>query len=285
MLTLENVSLVYQPNTPFETAALKDVSLTIQKGEFLAVIGHTGSGKSTFAQLLNGLLTPTSGRVLLEGQDVHQKGFDKKTLRRRVGMVFQYAENQLFEETVYKDIAFGPKNQGLSEEEISQRVKYAMERVGLGFALFADKSPFDLSGGQMRRVAIAGVLAMQPDLLVLDEPAAGLDPMGRQDMLQMVKGLHEEGRSIVMITHSMDDAARYADRIVVFDHGRAVMQGTVQEVFRDAEKMLSLGLDVPQVYRLSLEIRKKHPDFPLCLRHEDALNALKMLLKGGNEPC
>ena len=279
-VTLERVTHTYQPGSPFQATAMEDVCLTIREGEFLALIGHTGSGKSTLAQHINGLLRPTSGRVLLDGQDIHEKGFDKKAVRRQVGLVFQYPEHQLFEETVFKDVAFGPKNLGWSAEEISARVTEALARVGLDPAL-SEKSPFELSGGQMRRAAIAGVIAMRPEMLVLDEPAAGLDPMGREDMLALVRSFHQAGTSIVMISHSMDDVARLAQRIIVMDQGQVALDGPAEEVFQDAERLNQMDLDVPQVCKLSLRLREEGFDFPLCYRMEDAEKALAALLKGG----
>ena len=280
-MTLEHVTHTYQPGSPFQATAIQDVSLTIQEGEFLALIGHTGSGKSTLGQHINGLLKPTSGRVLLDGQDIHEKGFDKRTVRRQVGLVFQYLEHQLFEETVAKDVAFGPKNLGLSQEEIDERVREALSRVGLSAEL-SEKSPFELSGGQMRRVAMAGVLAMRPKFLVLDEPAAGLDPQSREDMLQLIAGLHRQGDTIVMVSHSMDDVARFATRAVVMEKGRIVMDGRPEEIFRRADRLEQMGLDVPSVCRLGLRLRDMGLSLPDDLfREEQAAEALLALWKGG----
>lgn len=281
-VTLEHVTHTYQPGSPFQSTALEDVSLTIQPGEFLALIGHTGSGKSTLAQHINGLLAPTSGRVLIDGQDIHEKGFDKKNVRRKVGLVFQYPEHQLFEETVAKDVAFGPKNLGLPAEEIDERVKEALEKVGLTQEGIAEKSPFELSGGQMRRAAIAGVLAMRPELLVLDEPAAGLDPQSREDMLQLIAQLHAQGATIVMISHSMDDVARFATRAVVIEKGRITMDGAPEEIFRHAEELEAMGLDVPSVCKLGILLRQKGVACPADMFREDqAVSALLALWKGG----
>ncbi len=279
LLQFENVTHTYQAGSPFQATAIQDVTLSIQSGEFTALIGHTGSGKSTLAQHMNALLSPTGGRVLLDGRDINQKGVSKKETRQRIGLVFQYAETQLFEETVAKDIAFGPKNLGLSQAETDERVREALSRVGLSDEI-AEKSPFELSGGQMRRVAIAGVIAMRPEMLVLDEPAAGLDPMGREDMLALVKSFHEAGTTVVMISHSMDDVARLAKRIIVMEKGRVALEGTAEEVFRDAERLNRMDLDVPEVCRLSLRLREEGYDFPLCYRMEDAMTALEKLLKG-----
>ncbi len=283
-ITLEHVSHTYQPGSPFQAAALCDVSLTIRRGDFLALIGHTGSGKSTLAQHINGLLRPTAGRVLLDGQDIEEKGFSKKQLRQRVGLVFQYPEHQLFEETVAKDVAFGPRNLGLSAQETADRVREALERVGLPYDEIAEKSPFELSGGQMRRAAMAGVLAMRPEMLVLDEPAAGLDPQSREEMLQMIARLHAQGDGIVMISHSMDDVARYATRAVVMEKGRAVMEGTPAQVFRQAERLEEMGLEVPAVCRMGRALRAAGVPFPEDIfREDDAFSALLALWKDGKK--
>ena len=279
-VTLEHVTHTYQPGSPFQATAIQDVSLQIRPGEFLALIGHTGSGKSTLAQHINGLLKPTSGRVLLDGQDIHEKGFDKKQVRRSVGLVFQYPEHQLFEETVAKDIAFGPKNLGLPQEEIAQRVAEALEKVGLPQET-AEKSPFELSGGQMRRVAMAGVLAMRPQILVLDEPAAGLDPQSREDMLAMIAGLHRQGSTIVMISHAMDDVARFATRAVVMEKGRIAMEGTPEEIFRHGEELERMGLDVPSVCRLGMRLKERGLALEGDMfREEQAYQAVMALWKG-----
>ena len=225
-IVIEHLNYVYMSGGPYETHALRDVSLTIEDGEFIGLIGHTGSGKSTLVQHLNGLLKPTSGRILVDGLDLADKATDKRALRRRVGLVFQYPENQLFEETVEKDIAFGPKNLGLDEQEIARRVREAMRKVALDYDRLHERSVFELSGGQMRRVAIAGVLAMEPTTLILDEPCAGLDPRGREEILTLIRNLHEEaGTTIVMVSHSMDDVASLAERVIVMNHGEVFMDG------------------------------------------------------------
>ena len=231
-IVIEHLNYVYMQGGPYETKALDDVSLTIHDGEFIGLIGHTGSGKSTLVQHLNGLILPTSGKITVDGMDLAEKGTDRRAIRRRVGLVFQYPENQLFEETVAKDIAFGPKNLGLGEEEIDRRVRTAMRRVALDYDKFAQRSVFELSGGQMRRVAIAGVLAMEPQTLVLDEPCAGLDPRGREEILGLISDLHREsGATIVMVSHSMDDVAALAERVIVMNHGKVAMDGAPREIF------------------------------------------------------
>ena len=281
LLTFEHVTHTYQAGSPFQATAIRDVSLSLGSGEFTALIGHTGSGKSTLVQHMNALLSPTEGRVLLDGRDINEKGYPRRDVRRRIGLVFQYAETQLFEESVARDIAFGPKNLGLSAEETDARVREAMQRVGLSYAELAERSPFELSGGQMRRVAIAGVIAMRPEMLVLDEPAAGLDPLGREEILELVRGFHRDGTTIVMVSHSMDDVAENATRIIVMDQGQLTMDGTPGQVFADAEKLVALDLDVPQTCRLSLALRKTWPDFPMCVRSDEAYEALLTRLKGG----
>ena len=281
-VTLDHVTHTYQPGSPFQATAIKDVSLTVQEGEFLALIGHTGCGKSTLVQHINGLLKPTQGQVLLDGQDIHQKGFDLKKMRQTVGLVFQYAEHQLFEETVAKDVAFGPKNLGLSNEEIQVRVREALTRVGLDPAAVSEKSPFELSGGQMRRVAMAGVLAMRPAILILDEPAAGLDPRSREEMLQLIHGLYRQGSTVVMVSHSMDDVARFASRAVVMEKGEIVMDGAPSDIFRHAQRLEKMGLDVPSVSKLGLRLREMGLPFPEGVFQEDqAADALMALWKGG----
>ena len=248
---------------PYETKALDDVSLTIHDGEFVGLIGHTGSGKSTLVQHLNGLILPTSGQITVDGMDLADKNTDKRAIRRRVGLVFQYPENQLFEETVAKDIAFGPKNLGLDEAEIDRRVRTAMRRVALDYDKLSQRSVFELSGGQMRRVAIAGVLAMEPQTLVLDEPCAGLDPKGREEILGLISDLHREsGATIVMVSHSMDDVAALAERVIVMNHGKVAMDGAPREVFSRGEELRAIGLDVPQAVELAQKLREKGFDVP-----------------------
>ncbi len=280
-IVLEHVGHTYQPGSPFQATAIQDINLTIQDGELLALIGHTGSGKSTLAQHLNALLKPTTGRVLLDGQDIHTSDASRRAARFHVGLVFQYPEHQLFEETVVKDIGFGPKNMGLSQEEIDTRVRGAMEMVGLSYDELAHKSPFELSGGQMRRVALAGVLAMRPRILVLDEPTAGLDPRARDYLLKDVQRLHREGTTVVMVSHSMDDVARLATRVVVLEQGTIAMTGAPHEVFSQVERLTQMGLDVPAVSRLAHQLRAQGLSIPECYLMGEMAEALENLLKRG----
>ncbi len=262
-IVIEHLNYVYMQGGPYETKALDDVSLTIRDGEFVGLIGHTGSGKSTLVQHLNGLILPTSGKITVDGMDLADKNTDKRAIRRRVGLVFQYPENQLFEETVAKDIAFGPKNLGLDDAEIDRRVRTAMRRVALDYDKLSQRSVFELSGGQMRRVAIAGVLAMEPQTLVLDEPCAGLDPRGREEILGLISDLHREsGATIVMVSHSMDDVAALAERVIVMNHGKVAMDGVPREVFARGEELRAIGLDVPQAVELAQKLREKGFDVP-----------------------
>ncbi len=257
IITVENLVHTYGTGSPFEQHALRGVSLEIAEGELLGIIGHTGSGKSTLVQHLNGLLRPHGGRVLLDGKDIWEEPKKIRDVRFRVGMVFQYPEHQLFEDTIYKDIAFGPRNMGLSEEEIAARVRQAAAYVGLSEELL-DKSPFDLSGGEKRRAAIAGVMAMEPQVLILDEPTAGLDPRGREQILAMIQDYQRSrGTTVLLVTHSMEDVARVADRILVMDHGRAAMLDTVSAVFARAEELERMGLSVPAVTKILLLLREK----------------------------
>ena len=256
-IELKHVNYVYSQGTAFQHTALQDISLKIQDHEFVALVGHTGCGKSTLVQHLNGLLKPTSGQVLINGEDIHGEHTNRKALRQRVGLVFQYPEYQLFEESVEKDIAFGPKNMGLPEDEIHRRVIAAMEMVHLDPARLAAVNPFELSGGQMRRVAIAGILAMQPEILVMDEPAAGLDPQGRDAILGIIRDLHQTGTTIIMVSHAMDDIADLATRIVVMNHGQIAMDGTPREVFCRADVMREAGLEITEAARLAGTLRER----------------------------
>lgn len=260
ILKVEKLSHVYSPGTAFERTAIKDIDLTIAEGEFVGLIGHTGSGKSTLVQHLNGLLAPSSGHVYVDGEDIYETKEATRRARFKVGLVFQYPEYQLFEETVYRDIAFGPKNMGLDEAEIDRRVRLAADQVGLPENAL-EASPFDLSGGQKRRAALAGVFAMQPRLLVLDEPMAGLDPVGREEILSCIESYRRSiGSAVLFVTHSMEDAARVSDRLVVLDHGGMLMQGLPQEVFSQSSRLIEAGLDVPMVTRLFIELRSRGID-------------------------
>ena len=276
-LQIQNLSHIYSAGTPFEHKALDDVSLYVDRGEFIGIIGHTGSGKSTLMQHMNGLLKPTSGKILLDGVDIWT---DKKTTREarfRVGLVFQYPEYQLFEETVYKDIAFGPKNMKLDAKEVDRRVREAAGFVGLTEEQLK-KSPFDLSGGQKRRVAIAGVIAMEPEILILDEPTAGLDPVGREEILQNILDYRKaKNATIMMVSHSMNDMARLADRLLVMNGSRLVMDGTPDEVFRDAQSLVEMGLDVPEVTRVFLRLKELGLPVAPVYSMEQAVAELKKL--------
>lgn len=250
MIELRGVTYIWGEGTPFEMRALDNVNIKIEDGEFVGLIGHTGSGKSTLVQHLNGLLSPTEGSVLIDGEEITADGKSLKLLRKKVGLVFQYPEYQLFEETVEKDVAFGPVNLGFSEEEVQKSVRYAIERVGLDYETVKDRSPFELSGGQKRRVAIAGVIAMRPKILVLDEPTAGLDPMGKREILDEIKSLFlEEGISIILVSHSMEDIARLATKIIVMDHGKLLHYDAPREIFKKADELEAIGLDVPEITR------------------------------------
>ncbi|HHY91156.1 MAG TPA: energy-coupling factor transporter ATPase [Clostridiales bacterium] len=255
-IIIENLTHIYQPNTPFETVALKNINIVIEKGEFIGLIGHTGSGKSTLIQHLNGLLRPTSGRIIIDDLDITRKDIKMQEVRKKVGLVFQYPEHQLFEETVYKDVAFGPSNLGLTETEIESRVKRAIQLVGLSYEEVKDRSPFDLSGGQKRRIAIAGVLAMEPEVLILDEPTAGLDPKGRNEILSLIKKMHEKYKmTILLVSHNMEDIAKLADRIIVMHKGTVALTGTPREIFSESERLKEMGLGVPQVTELMKRLK------------------------------
>ena len=281
ILVVKNLNYIYSIGTPFEHQALQDVSFAVNRGEFIGIIGHTGSGKSTLMQQLNGLLKPTSGQVLLDGQDIWS---DKKLTRQarfRVGLVFQYPEYQLFEETVYKDIAFGPKNMGLKADEIDRRVREAAGFVGLTEEQL-QVSPFDLSGGQKRRVAIAGVIAMEPEVLILDEPTAGLDPIGRAEILGNIEAYRKsKNATIMMVSHSMEDVARLTDRLLVLNGSRLAMDAAPAEVFTHAEELVEMGLSIPQVTQVFLHLRKMGVDVPNVYTIAQAVEVLKNR-KGGN---
>lgn len=257
-IKIENLVHVYMPKSPFEKVALNNVNIEINEGEFVALIGHTGSGKSTLIQHMNGLLKPASGRIIVDGQDITKEGVKLTDIRKKVGLVFQYPEYQLFEETIEKDIEFGPRNLGLSNEEITRRVKKSMEMVGLDYETYRNKSPFDLSGGQKRRVAIAGVIAMEPKILILDEPTAGLDPKGRDDILAQIKVLHEEYKmTIILVSHSMEDVGKLAERIIVMNKGEVALEGIPAKVFKEIETLENIGLAVPQVTYLMRELKNR----------------------------
>lgn len=255
-IKINDLTYIYSKGTPYEKKAINNISLEIKKGEFIGLIGHTGSGKSTLIQHLNGLLTPTSGQVIINEQNIHSKNIKLKDIRQTIGLVFQYPEHQLFEISVYKDIAFGPTNMGLSSKEIDSRVRESLSAVGLNEDIL-EKSPFELSGGQKRRVAIAGVLAMQPEILILDEPTAGLDPRGRDQILDEIDQLHKKWNiTIILVSHSMEDIAKYVDRIIVMEHGNIELDGEPKEVFRNLEQLEKIGLGVPQVTYLMNELKK-----------------------------
>ena len=246
-IKIKNLTYIYNEGMPFEKVALEDINIEIQAGQFVGIIGHTGSGKSTLIQMFNGLLKPTKGDVLINGQNIHQGKVNKKEIRQKVGLVFQYPEYQLFEMTVKDDVAFGPKNLGLTEEKIKARVKYALDAVGLDESYY-EKSPFELSGGQKRRVAIAGVLAMDPEILILDEPTAGLDPKGRNELFEQLQKMHRElGLTIILISHSMEDVARYVEELFVLYKGKIAYEGTPREVFANGERLEEIGLAMPQI--------------------------------------
>lgn len=283
MINVEDVNYVYQPGTPFEKQALSDINLEIPNGSITAIIGRTGSGKSTLVQLFNALIRPTSGRITINGTDITAKNANLRAMRFKVGLVFQYPEYQLFEETVFSDVAFGPKNMGLSDEETERRVKNAMKLAGLD-EKYEKRSPFELSGGEKRRAAIAGVLAMSPEILILDEPAAGLDPVGRDGIFALIRELHFKNPEmiVIIISHSMEDVAEIADNIAVMNNGRIIMHGTVSEVFSQKELLSQIGLDVPQITQLAEKLRiLGYPLPPDIYTVESAAAALKKLIGGG----
>lgn len=256
-IAIKQLTHIYSPDTPFQKTALKDINLHITKGKFVGIIGHTGSGKSTLIQMFNGLIKPSKGTVYLNGEDIHGENYDKKALRQKVGLVFQYPEYQLFEQTIYDDVAYGPKNQGLEGDGLKARVEQSLELVGIDKKLY-EKSPFELSGGQKRRVAIAGVLAMNPEILILDEPTAGLDPKGREDLFRQLKKMHETmNLTIILISHSMEDVARYVNELVVLHKGEIAYQGTPREVFAHGAKLEQIGLAVPQICYITEALKTK----------------------------
>jgi len=281
IIRVKNLTHTYSAGTPFERSAVAGMELEVMPGEFLGIIGHTGSGKSTLIQHLNGLLKPTDGQILLDGTDIWEKPKEIRRVRFQVGLVFQYPEYQLFEETVYKDIAFGPGNMGLPKEEIDRRVRQAAAFVGLSEDML-DKSPFELSGGQKRRVAIAGVIAMEPEVLILDEPTAGLDPAGREKILAQIRAYHKEkGTTVILVSHSMEEIAQNVDRIVVLKGGKRYMDGTPREVFARAEELEAVGLDVPQVTRVAMALRRRGLPIDTAVYTVEELKSALLRLKGG----
>lgn len=283
-IKIENLTHVYMPKTPFETKALDDISLELEEGKFYALIGHTGSGKSTLIQHLNGLLKPTTGRITISGIDITAPKTKMSEVRKRVGLVFQYPEYQLFEETIEKDIAFGPQNLGLNETEVLARVKKAMKIVGMDYERYKDVSPFEISGGQKRRVAIAGVVAMEPRVLILDEPTAGLDPRGRDEILGQIKKLHETyGMTVILVTHSMEDVAEIADEVIVMSDATIILRGAPGAVFHHVEQLEEVGLAAPQIAYLMKRLKEKGYDvrediFTVADARTEILRCLK---KGG----
>lgn len=280
-INFKNVSFIYGEKTPFEKLALDNIDLTIKSGEFVGIIGHTGSGKSTLIQHFNGILKPTTGDVFIGDMNTKDKELAKSGLRYKIGLVFQYPEYQLFEETIEKDIAFGPKNMGLSEEEVTARVKEAMEIVGLDYETKKDKSPFEISGGQKRRVAIAGILAMKPDILILDEPTAGLDPKGRDELFFQIKNLYEKNNiTIVLISHSMEDVAKLVNRIIIMKNGKIHLDKNTKEAFSDVDDLKEVGLNVPQITELMDTLRKKGHHFSKnILTVDEAFEEIKKELR------
>ncbi len=284
MIEVKNVNYTYMSGGPFEVAALKNVSLSLPDGEFIGLMGHTGSGKSTLVQIIGGLTKPTSGEVVIDGQTLHSKECNMREMRFKIGLVMQYPEYQLFEETVLRDISFGPENMGLSAEEVRERAELAADLVGVSRELL-DKSPFDLSGGQKRRAAIAGVLAMQPKILILDEPTAGLDPAGREEILHKIRDLHKRlGITVLFVSHSMEDIASMADRIIVMNHGEAVMNGRPDEIFSRAEELREIGLSVPQITDVCDGLRKRGMPLPSGIYTDDrAFSEINSLLKNNGK--
>lgn len=284
LIEINNLTHIYSEGLPFEKKAVDDISLKVEENEFIGLIGHTGSGKSTFIQHLNGLLKPSSGEIIIDGTRVDKSGSNLTDLRKKVGLVFQYPEYQLFEETIERDIAFGPRNLNISEEEVQERVKSSMESVGLDYKTYKDKSPFELSGGLKRRVAIAGVLAMEPKVLILDEPTAGLDPRGRDEILSEIKSIHEKRKmTVILVSHSMEDVAKIAERIVVLDKGKVFLDGEPRDIFREEDKLLGVGLGIPQITSLMRTLKKKGLDINEdAITVEEAKESLKNYLRGAS---
>lgn len=284
LIEINNLTHIYSEGLPFEKKAVDDISLKVEENEFIGLIGHTGSGKSTFIQHLNGLLKPSSGEIIIDGTRVDKSGANLTDLRKKVGLVFQYPEYQLFEETIERDIAFGPKNLDISDEEVQERVKSSMESVGLDYKTYKDKSPFELSGGLKRRVAIAGVLGMEPKVLILDEPTAGLDPRGRDEILSEIKSIHEKRKmTVILVSHSMEDVAKIAERIVVLDKGKVFLDGEPRDIFREEDKLLGVGLGIPQITSLMRTLKKKGLDINEdAITVEEAKESLKKYLRGAS---
>ena len=276
VITVENLTHTYSVGTPFEQTAIRDISVTLTQGESIFVLGHTGSGKSTFVQHLNALLQPTCGQVKIDGEDINKDKISRRDVKRRVGLVFQYPEYQLFEETVAADIAFGPKNMKLPKDEIDERVREAAGFVGVEESLFS-RSPLELSGGQKRRVAIAGVIAMRPEVLILDEPTAGLDPVGSRTIMENIRDYRQKsGATVLVVSHNMDDAARYCERLIVFDHGTIRMDGTPEQVFGRTEELMEIGLNVPKAAEIAAALRKRGIQLEgSVFTHEQLLHALR----------
>ncbi|MCI5644024.1 MAG: energy-coupling factor transporter ATPase [Peptoniphilus sp.] len=282
LIEIKNLTHIYSEGLPFEKIAIDNLNLSIEENEFIGLIGHTGSGKSTFIQHLNGLLKPSSGEIIVDGTKVDKSSSNLTELRKKIGLVFQYPEYQLFEETIERDIAFGPKNLDLDEDEVLKRVKSSMDSVGLQYEIYKDKSPFELSGGLKRRVAIAGVLAMEPKVLILDEPTAGLDPRGRDEILSEIKSIHEKRKiTVILVSHSMEDVAKIAERIIVMDKGKVFLDSNPREIFRNEDKLLSVGLGIPQITSLMRALKKKGLDINEdSITVEEAKESLIKYLRG-----
>lgn len=282
LIEIKNLTHIYSEGLPFEKIAIDNLNLSIEENEFIGLIGHTGSGKSTFIQHLNGLLKPSSGEIIVDGTKVDKSSSNLTELRKKIGLVFQYPEYQLFEETIERDIAFGPKNLDLDEDEVLKRVKSSMDSVGLQYEIYKDKSPFELSGGLKRRVAIAGVLAMEPKVLILDEPTAGLDPRGRDEILSEIKSIHEKRKiTVILVSHSMEDVAKIAERIIVMDKGKVFLDSNPREIFRNEDKLLSVGLGIPQITSLMRALKKKGIDINEdSITVEEAKESLIKYLRG-----
>lgn len=283
-IVVENVSYRYAAGTPLESAALKQISFTIQPGEFIGILGHTGCGKSTLIQLIAGVLTPATGRILLDGKDINQRDFKREYLRKKVGIVFQFPEQQLFEMTVERDVSFGPRQLGLPPSEVQARTRQAIQSVGLDYETVRDLSPLTLSGGEKRRAAIAGILAMEPEILILDEPIAGLDPVTRKDFMAFIRRLHQEGKTILMVSHDIDELSAFSSRLLVLDHGELILDNTPEKIFADKARLSGLRLGVSQPKEIVDSLREKGIDLPSDIfRYEPLLTALINRFGGQNE--